>query len=172
LADPAPLSPASQRALERLVWALLPPAPAPHPDDIEARIALQVRRMLQYMPPAIKLGFVALVHALDWSPLWRLRRCGNLASLAQGEASALLAGVAASRFLPLRLMMFAPKAVVLSAYFDQDEVHGALDYEPRGFLRERRRRHLELVDARGDAREQNQNIDARGRDPQALEVLP
>ena len=33
--------------------------------------------------------------------------------------------------------MLAPKAVILSTYYDQDEVHAALDYAPRSFIRER-----------------------------------
>ncbi len=146
LADPVPLSRASERALQTVVWALLPPAPAPRPADIEARVARQVRRMMQYMPAALRLGFVLLLHALFWSPIWRFRALSRLSKLTHTEASYTLACVAQSRLMPLRLMMLAPKAIVLSAYFDQDEIHAALDYEPRAFIRERTERRMALLE--------------------------
>jgi len=154
LADPAPLSRASERALASVVWALLPPPPAPRPADIEARVQRQVRRMMQYMPRALRLGFVVLVRLLAWAPVWRLRALRRLSALPQAEASQLLAGIALSKLLPLRMMMLAPKAIVLSAYFDQDEVHAALDYEPRAFIRERsQRRDALLAEERAHAEE-------------------
>jgi hypothetical protein len=42
-----------------------------------------------------------------------------------------------SRVLFIRISMLGPKGVLLSGYFDQDEVHEALDYEPLGFFRDR-----------------------------------
>jgi hypothetical protein len=128
-----------------VVHALLPPAPAPRPKDIEARVTRQVRCMMQYMPPALRLGFVVLVRALAWAPMWRFQAPKKLSQLPQQEASRVLAGIALSRVMPLRLMMLAPKAIVLSAYFDQDEVHAVLDYEPRAFIHERTLRREELL---------------------------
>jgi hypothetical protein len=145
LADPVPLSPASERALRSVVNALLPPPPAPRPVDIEARVERQVRCMIQYMPPALRLGFVLLMRVLAWSPVWRLHSLKKLSHLPNDEASRVLAGIALSRLMPLRLMMLAPKAITLSAYFDQDEVHAVLDYEPRAFIRERNQRRAELL---------------------------
>lgn len=145
LADPAPLSRASERALKSVVHALLPPAPAPRPSDIEARVARQVRCMMQYMPTPLRLGFVVLVRALAWAPIWRFHAPKRLSGIPQQEASRVLAGIAVSRLMPLRMMMLAPKAIVLSAYFDQDEVHAALDYEPRAFIRERSLRRNALL---------------------------
>jgi hypothetical protein len=145
LADPAPLSRGSERALRSVVNALLPPPPAPRPADIEARIERQVRCMMQYMPPPLKLGFVLLMRLLAWSPVWRFHSMNRLSSLPHEEASHVLAGIATSRLMPLRLMMLAPKAITLSAYFDQDEVHAVLDYEPRSFIRERTLRRNELL---------------------------
>ncbi len=137
LADPVALSSSSERALRGLVLALLPPAPAPRPEGMEARIEQHVRRMLAYLPPTLRLGFVLLTHVLDWSPLWRFASLKPVHSLPPGQASAILAGVATSRWLPIRLMMLAPKALILSTYYDQDEVHAALDYAPRAFIQER-----------------------------------
>jgi hypothetical protein len=154
MADPAPLSRRSERALRSVVRALVPPPPAPHPADIEARVEHQVRCMMQYMPTTLRLGFVCVIRLLAWSPLWRLRGAHHLDGLAQADASRVLAGIALSRLMPLRLMMLAPKAIVLSAYFDQDEVHAALDYEPRSFMAERNAaRDQLLADSRTAARE-------------------
>ncbi len=165
LADPAPLSRASERALSALVWALLPPPPAPRPADIEARVARQVRIMMQYMPGALRLGFVLLLHLLYWSPIWRCKAFSRLDKLSQAEASDTLSGIAMSRVLPIRLTMLAPKAIVLSAYFDQDEVHQVLDYEPRAFIRERTERRAALL------KEQAELHQSGSRRKPALEVL-
>lgn len=136
-ADPIAMGPRSERALRSIICALLPPPPAPRPADIETRVAVHVRRMLAYMPPAVRLGFVLLTHLIDWSPLWRLQGLRPLHGLEPGKASRILQGLSTSRWLGLRLMMLAPKAVILSTYYDQDEVHAALDYAPRPFIRER-----------------------------------
>ena len=137
LADPIALSKASQRALRGLIAAILPPAPAPRPDGMEARVALHVRRMIAYMPPALRLGLVLITHVLDWSPLWRLKALKPIHALPPDRASAILSDIASSYWMPLRLMMLAPKALILSTYYDQDEVHALLDYEPKAFIRER-----------------------------------
>lgn len=146
LAEPAALSAGSARALRSVIRALLPPPPAPRPADMEARVEKQVRCMIQYMPATLRLGFMLIVRLLEYAPLWRLRALSRLSRLPEAEASRVLAGIAQSRLMPLRLMMLAPKALVLSTYFDQDEVHAVLDYEPRGFIRERIARRNELLE--------------------------
>lgn len=147
LAEPLPMSAASVRALEGIVRALLPSRPAPRTAEIEQRVATHVRRMLQYMPPALRVGFVLLLRLLDWSPVWRLQAFGRISTLEPQVGGKILAGVAASRFMLLRLMMLAPKAVVMSTYYDQDEVHRELGYEPKGFMRERIVRREQLLAA-------------------------
>jgi hypothetical protein len=150
LSQPLPLGKASRAALMGLVDALLPPAPAPRPVGIEERVATHVRRMLQYMPPALRWGFVLLVHLIDWSPLWRGRGLKPLHALPVLDASERIKQLGESRLAPLRLMLLAPKACILSTYFDQDEVHEALGYDPKSFMRERierRRALLRAVDA-------------------------
>lgn len=146
-ADPVALSAASERALHGLVLALLPPAPAPRPEGMEARIEQHVRRMLAYLTPALRLGFVLLTHVLDWSPLWRFASFKPVHSLPPAQASAILARIATSRLLPIRLMMLAPKALILSTYYDQDEVHAVLDYAPQAFMQERIRYRETLLGA-------------------------
>jgi hypothetical protein len=44
-------------------------------------------------------------------------------------------------------MLLAPKACILSTYFDQDEVHRALGYDPKAFMRERVERRRALLEA-------------------------
>lgn len=138
LAEPFPLGRGSIRRFRALVKALLPPAPAPSIPGIETRIVDHVRRMMRYMPrPVARLGIPFLLLALEWSPFWSRGRLRRLSSLAPGDAAQVLTGVAESRHLLVRMLMLAPKALVLSTYFDQDDVHRALNYEPRSFFAER-----------------------------------
>jgi hypothetical protein len=103
--------------------------------------------MIQYMPPTLRLGFLLLVRLLDLSPIWRFQAFSRLSGLDPAVGSKVLQGIATSRFMLLRLMMLGPKAVVLSTYFDQDEAHQVLGYEPKGFLRERIQRREQLLAA-------------------------
>src|SRR5687768_7441884 len=71
LAEPVPLSRGSERALEGVVQALLPPRPAPRTLELDRRVTTHVRRMLRYMLPPLQLGFILLIRLLDLAPLWR-----------------------------------------------------------------------------------------------------
>ncbi|MCA9529894.1 MAG: hypothetical protein KC543_07140 [Myxococcales bacterium] len=137
LAEPYPLGGPSQRALDAIVRAMLPPPPAPQAPDMHERVATHVRVSLQYLPRWTARGFVVLLHLLNWSPLWRLRAFATCSRLPRETASDVIDGIAQSRFLWLRMLALAPRALVLSTYFDQDEVHAGLGYAPKGFLRER-----------------------------------
>jgi hypothetical protein len=137
LAEPYPMRERTLRVLHALSDAILPPPPAPRGPAIDERVILHVRVLLQYMPRITALGFVLLLHVLNLAPLWRLRHLRPLTRLSVAEASAVLHGISVSRVLLVRMMMLGPKGVLLSGYFDQDEVHAALDYEPLGFFRER-----------------------------------
>jgi hypothetical protein len=138
LADPLPIGTGSRRRLRGLIEALLPPPPAPRPEGIEERIAQHMLKVLRYFPRIVgTVGFPLLLFVLEWSPLWYRLRPRRLSRLPAAEASALLARLARSRLEPLRLLLLGPKALVLSSYFDQDEVHRALDYDPRPFVAER-----------------------------------
>ena len=125
------------RVLGALSEAILPPPPAPRSAAIDARVITHVRVLLQYMPRITAFGFVLLLHLLNFAPIWRLRHLRPLTRLSAAEGSAVLHGIAVSRVLFIRILMLGPKGVLLSGYFDQDEVHGALDYEPLGFFRDR-----------------------------------
>jgi hypothetical protein len=137
LAEPLPLSRSSERALRGVVRVLLPAHPAPRTPEIERRVELHVRSMLRYMPVAIRAGFILVLHLLEWSPVWRLRAFSRLSSLPLTKASSVISGLTSSRLLLVRLTIYAPKATILSTYFDQEEVHAHVEYDPRPFIRER-----------------------------------
>ena len=145
LCEPLAVSAGTDRALNGLVRTLLPPLPAPRSEELDARVARHVRVMLMYMPPTMRLGFLAIVRLLDWAPVWRFVAFSRLSSMDPARGSKVLQGLTLSRFILFRLLMLAPKAVVLSTYFDTDEAHRALGYEPKGFLRERIQRREQLV---------------------------
>jgi hypothetical protein len=160
LCEPMKVSPASERALAGLVRALLPPPPAPRSLELDARVAQHVRVMLMYMPPTMRLGFLAIVRLLEWSPVWRFAALSRLSSLEPERGSKVLQGLTTSTFMLFRLLMLAPKAVVLSTYFDTDEAHRVLGYEPKGFLRERIVRREQLV-AEETARESGEQSNGK-----------
>jgi len=137
LADPRPMSRPTLRVLDALIGALLPPPPAPRPEGLEADVVRQVRVMMQYMPPLSARGFVLLMHFLNWSPLWRLRGLLPLTRISDARAGDILTGIANSRFMLVRLLMLGPKGLILSSYFDRDEVHRELRYDPTTFIRQR-----------------------------------
>jgi hypothetical protein len=145
LCEPLTVSPATERALHGLVRALLPPPPAPRSPELDAHVARHVRVMLMYMPPTMRLGFLLIVRLLELAPIWRFAAFSRLSSLDPARGSKILQGLTTSSFMLFRLLMLAPKAVVLSTYFDTDEAHRALGYEPKGFLRERIARREQLV---------------------------
>jgi hypothetical protein len=98
------------------------------------------------MPPLLGRGFVLMVHLLDLAPVWRLRGLYRLRDMDRAAAGALLQRLAASPIKPLRLIVMAARAAVLSVYYDQEEVHEAMGYRPLPFVQQRtdlRRRLLE-----------------------------
>jgi hypothetical protein len=137
LAEPIRVGRATQKVLRAMIGALLPPPPAPRTPEIEETIFCHVLVLLQYMAPATARGFLLLLHVLNWSPLWRFVGLRPLTAIAPARASAVLKGIAGSRFLVIRMMMLAPKGLILSTYFDQDAIHSKLDCDPRGFTQER-----------------------------------
>jgi hypothetical protein len=137
MAEPYPMGAASVRMVRGQVLAMIPLAPAPAEPDLVDRIVAHVRVMMQYMPRLTARGFLLTMWLLELAPLWRFQALGRLSRLPRAKAHAVLRGLAASRLLPLRLLMLGPQGLILSTYFDQDVVHRRLDYEPRGFTRER-----------------------------------
>jgi hypothetical protein len=137
VADAYPMSGYTRRALAGLTRVMCPPAPAPQLDDLEARVAAQVGIMLRYMRPIVAFGFCAAVVILDWSPLWRLASWRRVRSLDAARAARILGEIGTSKLPGMRLLMLGVRGLILSVYFDQDEVHRAIHYAPVPFIEQR-----------------------------------
>lgn len=144
LADPYPVGTTTRRALRALITVLIPGAPAPSTPDMVDRIELCVRRFMAYMHPLSARALVLCILLLDCAPLYLFRGFRRLYALERRRASRLLSEMVHGRYAFLRTLVVAIRGLVFSAYFDQDEVHRAIGYEPLPFLRERilRRRLL------------------------------
>lgn len=137
LADPWPMDENTRTAFHALIRAIMPPPPAPQPDHIVERIELGIRRILPYMATFTAVGFGAVVHFLDWAPVWRLKRAKRLRDLTPAEGSAVLKELAATRSAMLRNVLMGARGSILSMYFDQPEVQEAMGYHPVRFTKER-----------------------------------
>lgn len=143
LADPLEVGSGSRRRLLTLADAIIPSEPR-EPDTLE-QVVTHVLVSLRYMPRASARLVLLGLHLLNWSPLWRLRGLRPLTALPVDAVRRHLRAVMASRFLPVRLLSLAPRALILSTYFDQDVAHRSLGYAPEVFIRDRielRRRWL------------------------------
>jgi hypothetical protein len=95
------------------------------------------RVFLSYMHPLVARGLAIGLLLLDVLPILSLVRARPLRRLSRADASALIAKWAKSRLTALRLLVMGVRSLVLSLYFDQDEVHAAMGYAPVPFLRDR-----------------------------------
>lgn len=136
-ADPYPMGPRLRRRLRGLILALCPRAPAPDGDELLDLVEMHVLRQLPYFSTAARLGFCLAVLVLDWSPRLLLASSKRIEHLERARAAHLVARLSASHHALVRTLVVAVRGLVLSAYFDQDEVHRALGYEPMPFFRER-----------------------------------
>jgi hypothetical protein len=133
LAAPYPLGAHARRVLRAVILAICPPAPPPRSEALLDRVEIGARRLLRYMHPAVARLLVMGMVVADFVPiLWLSRR---LHRMTPGRASAVLTSWARSRLLVLRLFVTGLRGMVLSVYFDQDEVHRAMGYAPVPFLR-------------------------------------
>ena len=137
MAEPYPMGALTRRALRGLIRAVCPPPPAPQLPDLEDRIELHVRRIMRYFPPLVAVGFVFAIHLVDWSPVWRLVALARVGRLDRDRAERVLDGLGASRIPAIRTLILGVRGVVMSTYYDQDEVHAAIGYAPIPFLRGR-----------------------------------
>ena len=139
LAHPYALGPRALRVLRFLVDLLCPRGTAPRSPEIDERVLLGARRFLSYMHPVVARGLAVGLVGLDFLPLVTLRASHTLHGLGRAEASRLFGSWAKSRFAALRLLATGLRSLVLSVYFDQDEVHRAMRYAPVPFMKDRLR---------------------------------
>jgi hypothetical protein len=136
-AEPYPMSERVRAHFRALIGVLLPPPPAPQAPDIVDRVELYVRRFMSHMHPLAARGLWLSIVLLDWAPRFLLRSVRRLHKLERARAGALLSKMAESRNALLRSLVISVRALVMSAYFDQDEVHRALHYAPVPFIKAR-----------------------------------
>lgn len=150
-ARPYAMSSPVRRAFHGLILAIVPPPPAPAPDDLVARIDAHVRLHMAYMHWTSARGLALVFLLVSWLPVALLWSGRPLHRLPRERAAALLTRLARSSSPLARTLVIAVRGSISSAYFDQDEVHRAMGYEPLPFLRERIARRAQLLAEGGGA---------------------
>ncbi|HMJ10635.1 MAG TPA: hypothetical protein VK524_04465 [Polyangiaceae bacterium] len=145
-ADPYPMGSWARGAFRALILAVCPPSPAPHLPDVVDRIELHVRRLMRYMHPLAARALWIAIFILDWAPRFAFFSRHRLQGLTAEEGSLFLSRLGATRLHLLRTLLTGIRGAILSAYFDQDEVHRALGYAPLPFISERRELRAQLID--------------------------
>ena len=136
-ADPYPMSRHMRQVFRALILAICPTLPAPHSPEMVDRVEMHVRRFMRYMNPLLARGLWLGIWLLDWAPRLWLFSVQRLHRLEPTRAGALLARMAERPMGLFRMLVVAVRGLVLSAYFDQEEVHRAINYTPRRFMRKR-----------------------------------
>lgn len=136
-ADPFPMGSPARNALRGLTRVLCPPAPAPQLPDLEDRIEHETRTLMRYMPLPVAWLLRIVFRVLDQAPRLLFVSRRRLHRLDPETARSVLHRLASSRIGPIRELVGIARSLVLSIYFDQDEVHSALGYAPIPFMRER-----------------------------------
>jgi hypothetical protein len=145
LAEPYRIGTTTRRALRALIAVLIPPSPAPFAPDMIDRIEVCLRRFMAYMHPLSARALVLCILLLDCAPLYLFRGFRRLYALRRERASKLLYEMVHGRYAFLRTLVVAIRGLVLSAYFDQDEAHRAIGYQPIPFIKERIARRRQLL---------------------------
>lgn len=145
LAEPYRMGKGARRALRALITAMLPPPPAPSGEEMVDRIEHSIRSWMPYMHFLAARGLWLSILILEWAPLLLLYRFGRFHTLTKEDGGKLLSEMVHGRYSFLRMLVVALRGVTLSAYFDQDEVHQAMQYAPVPFMRERIVRRQSLL---------------------------
>lgn len=146
-ADPYPMSEAGRAAMHTVISAVLPPPPAPQPEGIVEHVEDCMRRYMMYMHSITALGFYLSIRFLVWAPVFFSKHRTRMTNLSREDAAAFLDQMAHSPVMLFRTAVVGVRGLALSTYFDQDEVHEALDYAPIPFINERIARRRELLGA-------------------------
>jgi hypothetical protein len=147
LARPYPLGPRALRVLRSLIDTLCPSGHAPRSAELDERVLVGARRFLSYMHPTVSRGLALGLVLLDFLPLLTLKASRTLHRLGRADASLLFGGWVRSRFTALRLLATGLRSLVLSVYFDQEEVHRAIGYAPVPFIADRVQLRASLLGA-------------------------
>ncbi len=134
-AVPYPMGRSSTRSLAALVVLICPTTIMNA--DIQARVVAQIRSGMSYMPGIAAWGLRFCFELLDWAPRFLFKGVRRLRGIEPEKARAILHQLSESSLTPIRTLMYAVKGLILNAYFDQEEVHQALNYAPAPFMRER-----------------------------------
>jgi hypothetical protein len=145
LAEPYPLGKGARRALLALIEALCPPSPAPRSADLTLRVETGARCLLRYMHPLVSRGLALGLLLIDWLPILTFASRFRMHRLEGRRTRSLFTRWAKSPIAALRLLVQGTRSLILSVYFDQDEVHAALNYDPVGYQRGRIRLRAGLV---------------------------
>jgi hypothetical protein len=136
-AEPYPMSERVREYFRALIRILLPPPPAPQAPDIVDRVEIYVRRFMAHMHPLAARGMWLSIVLLAWAPIFLVRSFRRLHHMQRERASALLGELAESKHNLVRSLVISVRALVMSGYFDQDEVHRAIHYSPVPFIKQR-----------------------------------
>lgn len=134
-AVPYPMGRSSTRSLAALVVLICPTTLMNA--DIQARVVAQIRSGMSYMPWIAAWGLRLCFELLDWAPRFLFKGIRRLRGIEPEKARAILHQLSESSLTPIRTLMYAVKGLILNAYFDQQEVHQALNYAPAPFMRDR-----------------------------------
>ena len=137
LPSPYPMGTMLRRSLRALIRASCPLERGPKIPHIVDKVEHQVRMLMVYMSPLSAKGLCAVFLLVNYSQLWRLRGLRPLHRLKRAQAVCALKSLCHVRALAVRQLMIAIKATIITAYYDQPEVHFALGYHPRPWIRER-----------------------------------
>lgn len=136
-ADPYPMSARYLRLFHAVIILICPPPPAPISETMVTKIERHVRGFMMYMHPLTARGLWLSFILLDWSPRLLFISRKRLTQLDRPQADQVLARITTSRLMLVRLLVVGIRGSILSAYFDQDEVHAVLTYKPIPFMKER-----------------------------------
>ncbi len=137
LADPYPLGAYQTGVLRAVIRALCPPEPALFSPALARQVEADSRRLLRYMQPVVARALCIGLVLLDFLPIVTFESRHRFHVLDGTHGSALLARWSRSGVRALRLLIQGLRAMVLSVYFDQREVHAAMHYAPEPFMRDR-----------------------------------
>jgi hypothetical protein len=146
LIDPWRLSGYARQSFRHLIRLFCPSNGPKLDEDMIDRIEQGAMRVVASMQPLMSRGFGLLPVVLELAPLWLLKEVRPLHQLEREQATEIIEQIAHSNFMPFRSLIFAMRAVIFLAYFDQDEVHAAIGYDPISFMKQRIALRRRLLD--------------------------